>query len=69
MKSTERYHDPKRFEALAHYIFTFHDSTFECVAESFESTVEQVGLHEEDARTLLLFRSPESSETGWRSIP
>ncbi len=27
-------HDPKRFDRLNHYIFCFHDSTFECIAES-----------------------------------
>jgi hypothetical protein len=26
-------HDPKRFLALHHFILTFHDETFECVAE------------------------------------
>jgi hypothetical protein len=25
-------HDPRRFEALRHFVFTFHDNTFECVA-------------------------------------
>lgn len=38
MNSVHRYHDKKRFDALSHFIFVFHDSTFECVAEgmSFE---------------------------------
>src|SRR5258708_14469275 len=49
--------NPTNFEALAHFIFTFHDSTFECVAESFEATVEQVGLDEEHARTLQFLKS------------
>ncbi|HVG19402.1 MAG TPA: hypothetical protein VNI02_10135 [Blastocatellia bacterium] len=31
-------HDPKRFESLHHYVFTFHDSTFECVAEGYKIT-------------------------------
>ena len=33
-------HDPSRFAQLVHFIFTFHDSTFECVGESLVSTVE-----------------------------
>ena len=59
MNSVHRYHDPRRFEILVHYIFTFHDSTFECVAQSFESTVEHVGLEEEHARTLQCFKAHE----------
>ena len=57
MNSVDESHDPKRFDLLNHYIFTFHDSTFECVAASFESTIEQVGLDEEDVRTFQLFKS------------
>ena len=47
MNSIHPNHDPRRFNALTHYIFTFHDSTFECVAESLEAMIEQVGLFEE----------------------
>jgi len=32
-------HDPSRYARLTHFIFTFHDSTFECVAESMESVI------------------------------
>ena len=32
-------HDPSRYAKLSHFIFTFHDSTFECVAESLKSGV------------------------------
>ena len=35
MNSVHPYHNPGRFEKLRHYIFAFHDSTFECVAEGF----------------------------------
>jgi len=48
---------PKASEPLQHYIFTFHDSTFECVAGAMESQVECVGLDEEHARTLQLLKS------------
>src|SRR5262249_8093177 len=26
-------HSPERYEELRHYVFTFHDSTFECIAK------------------------------------
>ena len=32
MNSRHEHHDPSRFARLRHYIFAFHDSTFECVA-------------------------------------
>ena len=41
-------HDPERFARLRHYVFTFHDSTFECVAEDV-----QVSRHEGPLRRLL----------------
>ena len=37
------HHDEQRFARLNHYIFTFHDSTFECVAESCTVAIEQRG--------------------------
>jgi hypothetical protein len=46
---------------MTHYILTFHDSTFECVAESLEPAIEQVGLDEEYLRTLEYFRRRENS--------
>ena len=39
MNSVHPHHRPERFDALTHFILTFHDSTFECVAESFTVTV------------------------------
>jgi hypothetical protein len=36
MNSVHPRHDPERFLAgLRHYVFAFHDSTFECIAEGF----------------------------------
>lgn len=29
------YHDPQSYRSLRHYILLFHDSMFECIAESF----------------------------------
>jgi hypothetical protein len=31
-------HNPAQFETLQHFILLFHDSTFECVAESYSIT-------------------------------
>lgn len=35
MNSVHRYHRPDAFRALSHFVFAFHDTTFECVAKSF----------------------------------
>lgn len=35
MNSVHPYHNSARFEKLKHFVFAFHDSTFECVAEGF----------------------------------
>lgn len=40
MNSVHPYHRPESFRAYRHYILPFHESTFECVAESV-----QVHLH------------------------
>jgi hypothetical protein len=38
MNAVHPRHDPQRFMAdLRHFVFAFHDSTFECIADSFES--------------------------------
>lgn len=34
-------HDPSYFEQLRHFIFTFHDSTFECVASDFTASIRE----------------------------
>jgi len=36
MNSVHPYHRAAAFKAYRHYIFAFHDSTFECVAEGLE---------------------------------
>lgn len=38
MNSVHPYHKPERFWERHHYIFAFHDSTFECVADGFQIT-------------------------------
>jgi hypothetical protein len=35
MNSVHRYHRPERFNKYHHYVFSFHDTTFECVAGGF----------------------------------
>ena len=35
MNSVHPYHRPERFAAFKHFIFSFHDNTFECIAEAF----------------------------------
>ena len=36
MNSVHPRHRPESFEKLQHFIFAFHDSTFECVCKSYE---------------------------------
>jgi len=48
MNSVHPYHKPERFERLKHFVFAFHDSTFECVAEGFA-----VSEHEGSLESLL----------------
>ena len=35
MNSVHEHHRPERFAKYHHFVFAFHDTTFECVAESF----------------------------------
>lgn len=35
MNSVHPYHRPERFAELRHFVLSFHDSTFECVAKSY----------------------------------
>jgi hypothetical protein len=35
MNSVHSYHKPERFWARKHYVLSFHDSTFECVADGY----------------------------------
>ena len=38
MNAVHHRHNPKRFEELTHFVFAFHDSTFECVAKGFTTS-------------------------------
>ena len=48
MNSVHPYHKHERFERLKHFVFAFHDSTFECVATDFT-----VSEHEGSLESLL----------------
>jgi hypothetical protein len=48
MNAVHPYHNPERFGRLKHFVFAFHDSTFECVAEGFA-----VSEHEGSLESLL----------------
>ncbi len=41
MNSVHPCHRSKHFAKYNHYIFAFHDSTFECIAEEFEISIVQ----------------------------
>jgi hypothetical protein len=61
MNSVHKRHSYSAFDELVHYIFTFQDSTFECVARSYEIVIETM---ESDKRyenaVKLLHRVPPS---------
>ena len=44
MNSVHPFHKPERFLRLKHFVFAFHDSTFECVAEAFTVSEHQGSL-------------------------
>ena len=39
MNAVHPYHRPERFASYRHFIFAFHDTTFECIAEAFSITI------------------------------
>jgi hypothetical protein len=39
MNSVHEHHQPERFAEYHHFVFAFHDTTFECVAENFSVSV------------------------------
>jgi hypothetical protein len=41
INSVHPYFDPDRWQSYRHYLFGFHDTTFECVALSFETWTEK----------------------------
>jgi hypothetical protein len=58
MNSVHEHHLPERFAKYRHFIFAFHDTTFECVSEGFSFSVHtgsvaqvlRMGFRENDER-------------------
>jgi hypothetical protein len=46
MNSVHPRHNPNSFQSLHHYVFTFHDSTFECIAEGHQITEHEKSMGE-----------------------
>jgi hypothetical protein len=46
MDSVHPRHRPERFQKYKHFVFTFHDEVFECVAESFELSMQRGAVAE-----------------------
>jgi hypothetical protein len=44
MNSVHPYHRPELFSSYKHFVFAFHDSTFECVARAFTVTLQRGSL-------------------------
>jgi len=44
MNSVHPYHKPELFDGYRHFIFAFHDSTFECVAQGYEISLKEGSL-------------------------
>jgi hypothetical protein len=53
MSSVHAHHKPEHFWKLTHYVFAFHDSTFECVAYEFS-----VSLHRGSLRDIVAAMVP-----------
>lgn len=49
MEKVHPYYDSKKWELYKHYILTFHDNMFECVAEDFEIREENSSLYNQVA--------------------
>lgn len=44
MNSVHPSHRPEHFSGYSHFIVTFHDSTFECIAEGYEIEIAEVSM-------------------------
>jgi hypothetical protein len=56
MNSVHPYHRPERYEQLRHFVLAFHDSTFECVARSYDFVLASGPLDRLAAQMLSLVR-------------
>ncbi len=58
MNSVHPYHDRERFlESKRHFVFVFHDSTFECIAHSFEVSILKSSILESLDTVIQMFRA------------
>jgi hypothetical protein len=48
MNAVHPHHRPEAILSLSHYIFAFHDSTFECIASAYK-----IEVHESSIRNAL----------------
>jgi hypothetical protein len=54
MNRVHRFHNASRFAAYRHFIITFHDTTFECIAEGFTTSMHK----EHPAEVMRLANAP-----------
>lgn len=54
MNAVHPLHRPERFAKYKHFVFTFHDSVFECIAENF-----QLSVHKGSVSSVLRASRPE----------
>jgi hypothetical protein len=59
MNSVHDRHDKKRYDDLKHYVFSFHDSTFECVAMGYTFEVRELSGNETVVELLAKRMRPE----------
>jgi hypothetical protein len=46
MNAVHPYHRREHFAKYHHFIFAFHDTTFECIAETFQATAHRGSVHD-----------------------
>jgi len=46
------YYEPNKWNSYKHYILTFHDNIFECIAQDFEIRAENLSLYNQAATML-----------------
>ena len=52
IEKVHEYYDPEKWENYKHYILTFHDNMFECIAREFELREESTSLYNRAATML-----------------
>jgi hypothetical protein len=58
MNSVHPYHRSEHFSAYKHFIFAFHDTTFECIAEEFEVSLHSTSITEVMGKMLRAWGDP-----------